>query len=250
MDPKGTPDESNDFPAELGGPTPRRVRLTSTGWLNLLAAALFLALGAAGALAIVEQVIHNAATQEALRDRSAESVGQVTDIWTARRRVSYSFSVDGLTFTGKSEVPTDNLRKLQPGDSLPIRYIPANPNVNHPTAWEESPYTTLWLLYLPAILSFVGLVFIRRFPVQRQLAVQGIAVRGCIAKTEWNGPSKGQRYADYTFRNASNDEVEIGRCPSDSIYMADLNCWVLYLPTNPRRSEIYPFPIEFFRINQ
>jgi hypothetical protein len=62
-------------------------------------------------------------------------------------------------------------------------------------------------------------MFIRRFPVQRQLAMKGIAVRGCIAKTEWNGPSKGQRYANYTFRNANNDEVEIGSCPSDYIFL-------------------------------
>jgi hypothetical protein len=192
MDREGVPNESSVIPAELRGSTPRRISLTGTGWLNLLAAALFLA----------------------------------------------------------PEVPADNSSSLRQGDSLPIRYFPANPNINHPAAWEDPPYSTLWLLYLPAILAFIGLMFIRRFPVQRQLAMKGIAVRGSIEKTEWNGPSKGQRYANYTFRNVSNDEVEIGSCPSDYIYEADLHCWVLYLPTNPRRNEIYPFPIEFFRINQ
>lgn len=97
---------------------------------------------------------------------------------------------------------------------------------------------------------FIASMLIRRFPVQRQLVMKGIPVRGCIAKTEWNGPSKGQRNANYTFRNASSGEVEIGSCPSDYVYRADVNCWVLYLPTNPRRNEIYPFPVEFFRVNQ
>jgi hypothetical protein len=250
MGPEGIPNESNDIPAELRGPTPRSVRLSGTGWLNLLAAALFLGLGVVGTIAIVEKVLHDAATQKALRQNAGESVAKVTEIWTSRRRVSYSFSVDGISFTGKSEVPTDNLRNLHTDDSLPVRYIPANPNINHPAAWEDPPYSTLWLLYLPVTPMFIGLMLVRKFPVQCQLAMKGIAVRGFIAKTEWNGPQKGQRYANYTFRNASNDEVEIGRCPSDYIYRADLNCWVLYLPTNPSRSEIYPFPIDFFRINR
>ena len=249
MDREGVPNESSVIPAELRGSTPRRISLTGTGWLNLLAAALFLALGAAGAFAIVNRVLHDATTQNALRHLGSETLGHVTG-WTARRRISYSFSVDGTSFAGSSEVPADNSSSLRQGDSLPIRYFPANPNINHPAAWEDPPYSTLWLLYLPAILAFIGLMFIRRFPVQRQLAMKGIAVRGSIEKTEWNGPSKGQRYANYTFRNVSNDEVEVGSCPSDYIYEADLHCWVLYLPTNPRRNEIYPFPIEFFRINQ
>jgi hypothetical protein len=238
------------MPAELTGPTPRSVRLSGTGWLNLLVAALFFALGVAGTVAIVKKVLHDAATQEALRYHGDESVGRVTDIWTARRRVSYSFSVDRITITGKSEMPTDMLRSLQLGDSLPIRYIPANPNINHPAAWDDPPYSTFWLLYLPATPMFIGLMLVRRFPVQRQLAMKGIAVRGCIEKTVWNGPSKGQGHANYTFKNTNNDEVEIGSCPSDYIYRADLTCWVLYLPTNPRSNEIYPFPIGFFRLNQ
>lgn len=252
MDREGIPEESSDFPAELMGPTPRSVRLSGTGWLNLLAAALFFALGVAGAVAIVKQVLHDAAARNALRDQGGEAMGRVTETWTRRSvpHISYSFSIDGTWFTGNSEVPTASSRSLHRGDSFPIRYIPANPNINHPVGWEDSPYSTLWILYLPATIAFVGLMFVRRFPVQRQLAMKGVAVRGCIAKTERNGPSKGQRYANYTFRNANNDEVEIGSCPSDYIYSADLACWVLYLPTNPKRNEIYPFPIEFFRVNR
>src|SRR5450631_670815 len=160
MGPEGIPNESNDIPAELRGPTPRSVRLSGTGWLNLLAAAFFLGLGVVGTIAIVEKVLHDAATQKALRQNAGESVAKVTDIWASRRRVSYSFSVDGISFTGKSEVPTDNLRNLHTDDSLPVRYIPANPNINHPAAWEDPPYSTLWLLYLPGTPMFIGLMLV------------------------------------------------------------------------------------------
>jgi hypothetical protein len=240
---------SSDMPAELMGPTPRSVRLSATGWVNLLVATLFIGLGVAGTTVIVKSVLHDAAEQDRLRDHGRETAAQVTDFWASRRRVSYSFSVDGTSFSGKSKVPSAIARNIHRGDSLPIRYLPEDPNINHAAEWKDAPYSNLWSLYLPAMPVFIGLMLVRRFPVQRQLAINGIAVRGCIAKTEWNGPSKGQRNANYTFRNASNDEVEIGSCPNDRIFMDDSTCWVLYLPTNPSRSEIYPFPIDFFRID-
>jgi hypothetical protein len=252
VDREGVFDESNSFPAELMSPTPRSVRLSGTGWLNLLAATLFFVLGVAGGVTIVKYVLHEAAAQNALRHHGDEALGQITEMWTKRSvpHISYSFSVDGVRFSGNSVVPTTRSRSQNRGDSLPIRYIPADPNINHPAAWEDSPYSALWMLPFPAAIAFCGLMLIRRFPVQRQLAMKGIAVRGRISRTDWNGPSKGQRYASYTFRNANNDEVEVGSCPSDYIYKAEVNCWVLYLPTNPKRNEIYPFPIEFFRVTR
>jgi len=87
-------------------------------------------------------------------------------------------------------------------------------------------------------------------PLQRRIAMEGIAVRGCVNEPEWKGPSKGQPYTNYTFRNASNDEVEIGSCPYDFPPKGGSDVWVLYLPTDPRRSEIYPFGIDFVRIEK
>jgi len=239
MDHISISNERQNPPAELMGSTPRSVRITGTGWLNLFAAALFFGLGVAGAVLVVKQAVNGEAARNALRNHGDETLGQVTDVWTSRRRITYSFSADGIGFTGKSyDVPTDNSASLHDGDSLPIRYLPENPNINHPAAWEGSPYSTLWGLSIPATLMFMGSMLVRRFPVQRKLALNGIAVRGSIAKSEWNGPSRGQRYANYTFKNVSTGEVEIGRCPNDSIYSTDSTCWVLYLPTNPKRSEI------------
>lgn len=107
----------------------------------------------------------------------------------------------------------------------------------------------LWSLIFPIGLAIFGLLFVRRFPLQRRLAREGIAVRGCIAENEWNGPSRGQRYVNYTFRNADTDEVESGSCPSDHYPKPGSKIWVLYLASNPNRSEIYPFGIEFFRVD-
>lgn len=246
-------DESKDLPAELMGRIPRRVRLTGTGWLNVFAATLFSLLGFVFAAQIVKAVILDTATQNELRQGGRESSGVITGKWTGGRSlapsVSYAFSVDGTIFNGKAKVPRDIWDSLHQDDSLPIRYLPANPNINHPAGWEDSVNSLLGAIFFPAFLVFFGLMFVRRFPIQRRIAREGIAVRGCVSEREWKGPSKGQRYVDYTFRNASNDEVEIGSCPYDFPPKAGSNVWVLYLPTNPRRSEIYPFGIDFFRID-
>ena len=106
----------------------------------------------------------------------------------------------------------------------------------------------LWSLAFPVGLAIFGLLFIRRFPSQRRLAIEGIVAGGTVSEREWNGPSKGQTYVSYTFRNANNDEVEIGSCPYDYPPKAGTKVWVLYMPDNPARSEIYPFGIDFFRI--
>lgn len=219
--------------------------------MNLFVAALLLCVGAAGERAFFKYTLHEVAIRDALRNQGSETSGRVTVVSMAHRRVYYSFSIDGTNFTGESnDVPVDGSMSLHVGDSLPIRYIAANPSINHAAAWEDSPYSGLGTSIFWAMPIFMGLMLVRRFPLQRRLAMNGIAARGCIAKTEWYGPSRGQRYANYTFRNLSTDEVEIGSCPDDNIYAADSDCWVLYMPAKPRQSEIYPFPIDFFRIKR
>ncbi|MGA2848186.1 MAG: DUF3592 domain-containing protein [Terracidiphilus sp.] len=242
--------ESKELPIELRSQTPRRVRLTSTGWLNIFAAALFFAVGVAWGVSAVRWVVNDMTAQDALRQAGRDSSAQVIDKWTTRSvpYVSYAFSVDGSFYTGKSRVPRETWNRLRQDDSLPIRYFPANPNINHPAAWEDATISNLWALLFPVGLAIFGAMFVRRIPLQRRIAMEGIAVRGSVSEREWKGPSKGQTYVDYTFRNASNDEVEIGSCPYDFPPKGGSNVWVLYLPTNPRRSEIYPFGIDFFRI--
>jgi len=246
--------EPKDLPVELMGRMPRRVRLTGTGWLNVFAATLFSLLGAAFAVHIAKEFVHDTAIKNALRQSGVESRGQIIDAWAGGKYsapgISYSFSVDGTSYTGRSDVPHNLLGSLHQNDSLTVRYLPADPNTSHPAAWEESTASLLRGLFFPIFLVFFGLMFVRRFPLQRRLAMQGLAVRGCVTEREGNGPSRGQPYVNYTFRIASNDEVEIGSCPCDSYPKAGSSVCVLYLPQDPKRNEIYPFGIEFFRIDQ
>jgi hypothetical protein len=229
------------------------VHLTGTGWLNVFAGALFSLVGVAMGVVIVKQVMHAAAAQNALRQSGRESLGEVTDKWIGGRgqapyNINYTFSVDGTFHTGKSETPSDTWKSLHQYDSLPIRYLPTNPNVNHPAAWEGPTYSALGTLFYPAFFVVLGFMFVRRFPSQRRFAADGVAVRGCV--TVCSGPGRSGSFGlTYTFRNVSNNELESGRCASDSSCEIGSDVWVLYEPSDSSRSEIYPFGIAFFRID-
>lgn len=111
----------------------------------------------------------------------------------------------------------------------------------------EAGTSRWWPSIFPLWLVLFGGLLVRRFPLERRLAIDGILSLGCITGREGEGPSRGPMIVNYTFRNA-NDEVEIGSCPSDSPRTSGAAVWILYLPSNPRRSAIYP--LEFFRIDR
>jgi len=115
-----------------------------------------------------------------------------------------------------------------------------------PSTINTSASSKLWFFALAAGVSLFGLGLMRGLPLQRRLAIEGVVAQGCVTEREWKGPSRGPSIVDYTFRNAQ-DEVEIGSCPSDPRKPGSIVC-VLYLPSNPSRSAIYP--LEFFRIDQ
>jgi hypothetical protein len=240
--------ESTELPTELTGRTPRRVRITGTGWLNLFAAVLFSSIGIAFLVVTVNEI----KTRNVLRQTGRESEGQVIEMWVDGKgsipHIRYTFSVDGTFYSGNSEVPPEIFRDLHRYDLLLVRYLAENPNVSHPAAWEDPERIGGAIAFIGFFVGF-GLMFVRRFPLQRRIAVEGVVSRGTITERERTGPSKGQHYVYYTFRNAE-DEIEIGGCPSDDYPKAGSPVWVLYIPTNPRRSEVYPFGIPLYRIER
>jgi len=169
MDLKPNQCDQTDLPAELTAGAPRRVHLTGTGWVNLLAGVFFFALGVAGAIYMIHMGTKNARFPE-------------------------------------------------------------------------------WGLFiLPTGLLVFGVLFVRKFPLQHQLATEGFASRGCIREREWKGPSRGPIIVDYTFTNASG-EVEIGSYHSENPHKAGSMVCVLYMPSDPGRSAIYP--LQFFQIER
>jgi|SRR5579863_846947 len=245
-----TPAGGNPLPAELLGQTPRRVRMTGTSLINIVAAILFISVGVAIGVRVMKEEIQQRNIRSALRQGGVESQGQITEKWTQGRSsvpyVSYVFAANGNFYYGKSSVSKETYRKLNKFDSLPILYLPADPNISHPADWEDSTYSMVVVFLVPGMFAVLGVMFVRRMPGQRRLAREGIGAHGSV--TECRGPSKSGYFIDYTFKNRDTGELEIGSCPSDGAREVGSNVWVLYLPANPSRSEIYPFSVDFYRI--
>ena len=108
----------------------------------------------------------------------------------------------------------------------------------------ETSAARWWPVIFPLWLAILGVLLVKRFPLQHRLACHGTVARGSITEHERRG--RGPNIENYTFRNA-NDEVEIGSCPSDPREVGSA-VWVLYLPSKPSCNAIYP--LEFFRIDK
>jgi len=104
----------------------------------------------------VQQMRH----RDALRHDGSETTGEVTRLWSsghgAYRKVSYTFIVNGTVYRGEAQVPKDRWASLQNAGSLSVRYVPANPTINHPGAWEWSALQRLDLIIAGSLSAAFG----------------------------------------------------------------------------------------------
>lgn len=246
---------SETIPRELTGALPRRLRPTGTGISSVvIPTILALAIGAAlwGGINAVRQ----SERKVALRRDSGESVGEVTRIMKGKRSdvVYYTFTVNDVPFTGNAEVPGFLRYDLRESKSLAIRYLHANPDVNHPASWEWSfvywqPQSTdlvrlpdfsselLWL-FASLILGPIGLVFFIGLRRERILVAEG-APATAVVKNCSRG-SRGSFLVEYEFRTEGG-EVITGSCSDNHREIGTSFC-ILYLPQNPQQNMRYPSP--------
>jgi len=242
--------KSRDLPSELMGRTPRRVRLTGTGWLSLFVSALFILLSVFFTIKVVRLINKEKATRIALLQSGSQSLGWVSRKSTERRGqgyIAYEFEVAGTIYSGKSAAPTGIWDGLHEGDSLPIRYLRATPDINCPAGWEDPTSLNWWMLLFPGFFAIMSTGFVWRFPLQHRVAVNGVPAWASIAERDEIGVGRGTHWENYTFRNAEN-EVQFGRCPMDEALRVGATVCVLYLPNKPIVSHIYP--LDFFEVNK
>jgi hypothetical protein len=134
------------MPSELAGPSPRKVQLSfSEGdgrYLLLIVLVFFV-----GGLIFLGwkgyDDIKQFQQRALLRGDAHEIVGEVTGFSFGRyspMSVNYRFTVNGVTYSGealKSMNPGPGT-SFEKGDNILIRFVPSNPVINHPDAWEWS----------------------------------------------------------------------------------------------------------------
>jgi hypothetical protein len=238
------------MPSELTGPLPRRVELSlSEGdgrYLLLIVLVFFV-----GGLIFLGwkgfDDVRQFQERSLLRGDAREVAGQVTGYSFGRyspKSVNYSFTVNGVTYSGEALEPAspEPGTSFDKGDNILIRFLPSNPAINHPGAWEWSPLSGWYFVVGQIFFTSMGglaLAFLLR---DRRLARQGRVALGIVTTC-----TRDDRLfrVDYEFRT-EDGVLATGHNDFKDEYGAGARIWILYLPQNPQRNHSYP--LSFFSV--
>lgn len=230
-------------PNELRGQARRRILLTGSGFQMALAAAILLVLAVAGALWLSAHAERRNQRITELRHDGVQAAGTITSLQSsgsAGPTVNYTFTANGATFSGQASVPPELARAVSHAGSLPIRYLPADPAVNHPAAWVSSPGWA-WLV-APVISATLGLLLLLPLTVERRMAMEGAPVLAVVSKC---ARGRDGYVVNYEFRSPSETKIK-GRGWCKGHQERGEGVWVLYLPKDPRRN--LPYPLNYWRV--
>lgn len=223
-------------PQELTGPVPRRVSASQNTVGGMMGLALLFLIFAGLMAWGSRDFYHQLQIRAALRQSHETVMGQVSRVLHGRHSdtVEYQFSVAGLPYAGSSRLPTG--RNPRRSDPIPIRYNPANPNMNHPDAWEWSPYSYLFEFLLITFWPCLGAAVVVDLFRSRELVRYGQPAVGSVVNCV---PNKKLYRIEYRFRTNSGEELT-GKSNCKEAIETGSRIWVLYLPRNPQRNCLYP----------
>jgi hypothetical protein len=234
--------------AELARPVPRNVRMTGTGWANVVHLIVIFGCAAALLVYVSNSALHVYTTKNALRTDARETMARITREWTSGKRstphIGYAFEVDGATYLGEAVVPYSIWDTLERADSVNIRYSPADPRINYPADWEDSVERTLSPLIFVVMLSIVGSFLVRLLRTQRRLVAEGLPALACVTERIKGG--RGGYFLKYEFKTETGEIVK-GSCAEEETQEVGSTISVIYLPSNSRTSKLYPF--ETFKVD-
>jgi hypothetical protein len=235
-------------PRELARALPREVSMSVRGTFMAILSVVFLVATVPLFIFVRNQDLRQAAPGELLRTQGREAQGEVTRLWRQTNpntpMVTYEFSAGDRRLEGNASVPEKLWNAVRKAGFLPIRYLPSDPSINHPVAWQDPP-PPVWLpFFLPAFLVGCSIVLVVSLRRQARLAAEGCpsvgVVTGCYrVKRRWS--------VRYQFRTKDGVTAK-GSSRLDHPLDTGAAICVLHLPENPRRNQIYPLPLYRVRI--
>jgi len=236
-----------NLPPELSTPVPRIIRQSDSRRRTNTNAAFMLGLVVIGALNICIDPALQVHRRSVLRQEGTKVVpgeiiefkehGRPTDV------VSYTFTANGKTVIGKAGAPLNLRQTLRESKVLAVRYLPSNPAINHPAAWEY-PYEhePLWLdifvLVLYASIVFLPSFFLYKFHKERKLLTWGKPAVGVVTKCVSVRRAFRLKFEFRTETGTTFDGGGWSLLPQS----IGAEIWILYLPRNPRLNLLYPHP--------
>jgi hypothetical protein len=223
---------------ELNAALPRKVRL-SDGGRNSFWGAVSLVVVEAILLAVGCQIDAKHMRQRgALRSEGRDAPGDVTAKGQSRSGVwvDYTFEVDGLAYQGYAVLPDDRRINPKVGGQIPVRYLPSDPSISHPSDWEWSAGWDIVPLIFMQLFPVLGAVMLVAFYRQRELARKGWVVEGKVTGCAPNG-TKFRVY--YEFHADTGALIEGSNEYADE-YKYGSAIRIIYLRAKPARNDCYP----------
>jgi hypothetical protein len=239
-------------PTGLDRSRPREVSLTSRGIVLLVfSGVLYLGAIAAGVgLSLVAS--REAEEARLLQEEGQLADGQIIRLWRGRDDerqpwASYRFTAQEQMFEAEAKVPFRIWRNLRAGASLPIRYVPSRPELNHLVGLAPRPLPP-WVP-IPIVVGLALGGFLVTLPIrsQRRLLAYGrtapatITAHGKKVRTG-HGSELGVQFS-YEFPLLSGAVAKGKGGPSKNPPAVDSMIPILYDPDLPRRNAPYPLPL-------
>ncbi len=227
-------------PRELARALPRETQISGRGMFNVILGVVFLLAAIALGFWIHNDGAQQAAQTSALHSQGQEANAEITKLSREGKgstpTVSYAFTASGVRITGQASIPNDLWPGLQRAGFILVRYLPSNPAVNHPAAWDQAGVPAWFPFLIPSMWAVGALLLLNMLRRQAQVAAEGMPAPGVVTKCV---RIKGGWSARYQFR-LKDGGIAKGRDRVFTRMEPGANLCVLYLPENPRRNYVYP----------
>ena len=233
-------------PDGLGYSGLRPVRLSAAGYAMLAFSAIFVIGGLVLGVFLWNQSRRESADRLRLENEGVRAQATVVRLWKSgdkesTPRLRYRFEVEGQVVTGSARVPRKVWSALHTGDTISVRYIPANPAINHPEAWSHSVTPAFLAALVPAMfLGFAALfgVIITR---QSRLLSEGRPAPGVVIKARRTDKAVSVTY-EFRVLSGATRKGRSSASGKNVPAVGSVVC-VIYDPDNPRRNGLYPFSL-------
>jgi hypothetical protein len=230
-------------PPELRRAIPREKHLSGRAKLKVILGGVFLIAAVVMGFWLHNEGAQDTAQTQLLRTQGQEANGEITKLWHRDRgrgnMVSYAFTANGVRIRGEASVPKERWASIQKAGFLPVRFLPSNPAINHPAAWDETSVPDWFPILVPSMWAVGSLILLISLLRQGKVAAEGVPVAGVVTKCF---RIKGGWATRYQFR-ANDGTVVNGRDRVYSRLEPGATVCVMYLPENPRRNYLYPMSL-------
>lgn len=225
-------------PPELQCLTPRKLRLNGTGASRLAWAFVALVIAGWFFTSYATKAAHESRVRNALRASGQQVDGELLGVTFGQDQesatVGYAFELNGKKFSGSAYAPEFFANELKLARSIPVRYLPSDPAINHPADWEWSPVDDIWELIASAPFAAWGLYILVGLLRSFHVVSEGAPALATVIDCYDRGRRRGYR-VEYEFHLGDGRKFT-GRYTSNELPDVGAEVWVLYLQEDPRRN--------------